>query len=55
MVKLYSCNDVELATTNTDANGNYIFNNLPVGDYYVHLFFLQVTFSVLKIKAQIVH
>ncbi len=34
-VKLFSCADLELATTTTNGSGNYSFNNLDAGDYYV--------------------
>ncbi|KAA0259632.1 MAG: choice-of-anchor A family protein [Chlorobiota bacterium] len=34
-VKLYDCNNTLISTTTTDANGNYLFSNLPAGDYYV--------------------
>lgn len=34
-VKLYDCNNVLKATTNTDANGSYSFTSLTPGDYYV--------------------
>ncbi len=27
--------DLQISTTTTDANGNYIFDNLPEGDYYI--------------------
>jgi len=32
-VKLYTCADVFVASTTTDANGNYLFSNLTAGDY----------------------
>ncbi len=35
VVSLYNCAGDLLATTVTDANGNYWFTNLPAGDYYV--------------------
>ncbi len=34
-VNLYDCNDTFIATMNTDGNGNYLFDNLTPGDYYV--------------------
>ncbi|MDP3583308.1 MAG: SdrD B-like domain-containing protein, partial [Ignavibacteria bacterium] len=34
-VKLYTCADVLVATTTTNANGEYLFSNLTPGDYYV--------------------
>src|SRR3989339_993461 len=34
-VNLYTCADVLVATTTTNANGEYLFNNLTPGDYYV--------------------
>ncbi len=34
-VSLYTCADVLVTTTTTDANGNYLFPNLKPGDYYV--------------------
>lgn len=34
-VKLFTCNDVFISETITDANGNYAFNNLAAGSYYV--------------------
>ncbi len=34
-VNLYNCEDVLIATTMTDANGFYLFDNLIPGDYYV--------------------
>ena len=34
-VKLYDCNNNFIASTTTDANGNYLFSNLTPGDYYV--------------------
>mgnify|MGYP005847670249 CR=1 FL=1 len=35
VVKLHDCNGTIIATTITDANGNYLFSNLNPGDYYV--------------------
>ena len=35
IVKLYNCNNTLVATTTTDANGNYLFSNLTAGSYYV--------------------
>lgn len=35
IVMLFDCSNVLLATTTTDANGYYLFNNLPAGNYYV--------------------
>lgn len=36
MVRLYACNgSTVIATTTTDSNGYYIFNNLPAGSYQV--------------------
>ena len=35
MVSLYSCVGTLIASTNTDANGQYLFDNLGVGDYFV--------------------
>ncbi len=35
MVKLYDCNNNLISTTTTDSNGNYLFDNLVPGDYYV--------------------
>jgi choice-of-anchor A domain-containing protein/uncharacterized repeat protein (TIGR01451 family) len=37
-VKLYTCNDVLVATTTTDNLGLYLFENVPVGNYYVKFF-----------------
>ena len=34
-VKLFTCNNVLVSTTTTDASGNYLFSNLTPGDYYV--------------------
>ncbi len=34
-VDLYNCTGQWVAQATTDANGNYIFDNLPAGDYYV--------------------
>lgn len=34
-VDLYRCDDSLVNTMNTDANGGYLFSNLPPGDYYV--------------------
>lgn len=34
-VKLFTCGNVLVSTTTTDANGNYLFTNLTPGDYYV--------------------
>jgi choice-of-anchor A domain-containing protein/uncharacterized repeat protein (TIGR01451 family)/TQXA domain-containing protein len=34
-VKLFTCANVLVSTTTTDANGLYLFNNLTPGDYYV--------------------
>lgn len=34
-VTLYNSSDTFLASENTDQNGNYLFENLPAGDYYV--------------------
>jgi choice-of-anchor A domain-containing protein/uncharacterized repeat protein (TIGR01451 family) len=35
VVKLYTCLNTLIATTTTDATGNYYFGNLTPGDYYV--------------------
>lgn len=35
LVKLYDCNDNYISSTTTDGNGNYLFDNLMPGDYYV--------------------
>ncbi len=36
IVKLYDCNtDALVATTSTNSNGKYLFNNLAAGSYYV--------------------
>jgi len=35
VVKLHDCGGAVIATTITDANGNYLFTNLNPGDYYV--------------------
>ena len=34
-VTLYDSNGDVIATTTTDQNGNYVFDNLPAGDYTV--------------------
>ncbi|MDM8539627.1 SdrD B-like domain-containing protein [Desulfococcaceae bacterium HSG9] len=34
-VRLYESDGTPVGTTTTDANGNYLFDNLPVGDYYL--------------------
>ncbi len=34
-VKLYNCNNVLISTTTTNASGNYLFDKLNPGDYYV--------------------
>lgn len=34
-VKLYDCNNNLIATTTTNSSGNYLFNNLAPGDYYL--------------------
>ena len=34
-VNLFDCNDNFIATTTTDADGEYLFGNLTPGDYYV--------------------
>ncbi len=34
-VKLFTCNDILVATTTTDNVGKYIFENVAVGNYYV--------------------
>ena len=34
-VTLYDDNDVSVGSTNTDQNGNYLFDNLDAGNYYV--------------------
>jgi uncharacterized repeat protein (TIGR01451 family) len=34
-VELYDSGDNLIATAVTDANGNYLFSNVPAGDYYV--------------------
>ncbi len=35
-VTLFDDNNIQIATTTTDASGAYVFNNIPVGDYYVN-------------------
>ncbi|MEM6318926.1 MAG: SdrD B-like domain-containing protein [Bacteroidota bacterium] len=34
-VTLFNSSDVEVGTATTDANGNYVFDNVMAGDYYV--------------------
>ncbi len=34
-VKLYTCDNVFVSTTTTNNTGKYLFENIPVGDYYV--------------------
>ncbi len=34
-VKLFNCNDVLIDATQTDNNGNYLFNDVPAGNYKV--------------------
>ncbi len=36
-VSLYNCSGTLAATTVTDANGNYHFNNMPAGSYYIQI------------------
>jgi len=35
VVKVFNSSDVEVASDTTDADGNYLVTDLPVGDYYV--------------------
>ncbi|MFN8489149.1 MAG: SdrD B-like domain-containing protein [Caldilineaceae bacterium] len=45
IVKLYNADGTLRATTVTDANGNYVFNNLAPGSYYV-VFIPPATYTV---------
>ncbi|MBN8545883.1 MAG: choice-of-anchor A family protein [Ignavibacteria bacterium] len=47
-VKLYTCDDNLVATTSTDASGNYLFSNVQPGSYYVK--FSQVTGFIFTTK-----
>lgn len=38
MVKLFTCDDVVIGTTHTDADGYYLFTNVVEGDYYVRFY-----------------
>ncbi len=38
MVKLFNCDDVEIATTYTDVNGYYLFTSVVEGEYYVRFY-----------------
>ncbi len=49
-VKLFTCSGTLIATTNTDANGNYLFANIAPADYYAE--FVKPTGFVFSPKDQ---